>query len=77
MFNLFKKTTILSPNDLKDLKGGYIFSCEERKRHMYITCYTQEGQKSINTFRVAPQDADTFMANFNGSKKFKLEDSQN
>lgn len=63
----------LSLQEMSDIKGGYIYTCEERKRHMHITCRTDDGKK-INDFKIALDDVDEFMLHFNGKKNFKLLD---
>jgi hypothetical protein len=69
----FKHTEVVSTQKMNDIKGGYIYTCEERKRHMAITCRTDTGKK-INDFKIALEDVDNFMTYFNGNKNFKLAD---
>jgi hypothetical protein len=68
-----KYTEVLSSQKMNDLKGGYLYTCEERKRHMAITCRTDDGKK-INDFKIALDDVDDFMTYFNGKKNFKLDE---
>jgi hypothetical protein len=69
----FKHIEVLSSQKMNDIKGGYIYTCEEKKRHMAITCRTDDGKK-INDFKIALEDVDDFMRYFNGKKNFKLDD---
>lgn len=75
MMQLNQQKKSLSAAEMSSLKGGYIYSCEEKKRHMEITCFTDEGKK-INAFKIAPGYAMRFMATFNGNKNFKIEDEE-
>lgn len=65
----FKQT--LSPSELSNIKGGYIYTCEEKKRHMAIICRTDAGKK-IGDFKIALNEVEQFMRHFNGNKNFKL-----
>jgi hypothetical protein len=69
----FKHIEALSSQKMNDIKGGYIYTCEEKKRHMSITCRTDDGKK-INDFKVKKSEVALFMQYFNGKKGFELEE---
>jgi hypothetical protein len=60
--------TPLTKQDAENIKGGYLFSCEEKKRNMLISAYTNNGVL-INTYKVATVTAETFIQNYQGDNK--------
>jgi hypothetical protein len=61
---LLKNITPLTKQEAANIKGGYIFTCEEKKRNlMTITVYSDAGSL-LNTYKVATVDADSFMTTY-------------
>jgi hypothetical protein len=61
---LLKNITPLTKQDAENIKGGYLFTCEEKKRNLLsISVYTDAGVL-LSTDKVAIADATTFMTTY-------------
>jgi hypothetical protein len=61
---LLKSITPLTKQESENIKGGYVFTCEEKKRNvMNIIVYSDAGAL-VNTYKVPTADATTFMTTY-------------
>jgi hypothetical protein len=61
---LLKNITPLTKQDAENIKGGYLFSCEEKKRNvMSITVYSDLGTL-IDTYKVDSNKTTAFMTTY-------------
>jgi hypothetical protein len=66
---LLKNIMHLTKQDAENIKGGYLFSCEEKKRNlMSITVYTESGAL-LNTYKVATTEVTSFIASYGTKTK--------
>jgi hypothetical protein len=66
---LLKNITPLTKQDAENIKGGYLFTCEEKKRNvMSISVYTESGTL-LDTYKVATTEATSFMATYDTKTK--------
>jgi hypothetical protein len=61
---LLKNIRPLTKQELVNLKGGYLFTCEEKKRNVTtITVYTDFGTL-FNSYKVATTEVSSFIATY-------------
>ncbi len=66
---LLKNMVFLTKQEANKIKGGFSFTCEERKRNvMTIVAYDDQGNK-IRDYKVATSSAASFMENYQGEDK--------
>ena len=58
----------LTKQETEEVKGGYVFTCEEKKRNvMLVTAYTDSGTL-VNTYKIVDSQLSTFLSIYNGTK---------
>lgn len=66
---LLKNIRPLTKQESENIKGGYVFTCEEKKRNvMTIVAFDDQGNK-IQDYKIATTDAMVFMQNYQGNNK--------